>query len=215
MRRMLGAMAILLAACSSDEDLTRATPRQAAGNGESSGKPSRESDKPSPGAEGPGSSGGPDTEESAAAPTPPNFNQSGSRLKVMFIEGADGSRESVGTFFDSTRKEECVFARHASGGRRCIPLAAVGVAPYSTSAGCTDRLAYVEPKGAAPKYLMSFDGGYRIYAAGAVHMGSVYSANPSSCQEMSREPAFPGTFYTVGAEIPPSEFEAGELKHAE
>jgi hypothetical protein len=124
----------------------------------------------------------------------------------------------VGVFFDSARKEECSFTPHASGGRRCLPLGKAVKATYYT-ADCTGRLLYVEPNATPPEYiLVRTEGAARIHLVGAPHTGSAHYWQPKGCVEISadnRKRFFPGTFYTLGAEIPASEFESGELKHAE
>lgn len=73
-------------------------------------------------------------------------NVSGTRLRAKYYAGEDGSKQVTFAWRDTKRNEDCMFARIAGGGLRCIPSAAVA-AVYFLDAGCTSRV-WVQAKAA-------------------------------------------------------------------
>ncbi len=148
---------------------------------------------------------------------------SGSRLRVRYLAGADGSREFMG-FFDNQRNENCLFGsatvRAGDGTIRCLPSEAVAYqgAFYFADAACTVRLAAALKAQCAPKYAAMYSASqcpltetiYPILSAFTLG-GTIYFVNASAqCV------AYPGSLtsydlYTVGDEIPPSSFAGASI----
>jgi len=163
----------------------------------------------------PGGGGGP--------PDGTTDHTSGSRLRVRYLAGADGSREFIG-FFDSQRNENCLFGggtvRASDGTIRCLPSEAVAYqsAFYFEDAACTVRLAAALKSQCPPKYAAMYSSAqcpltetiYPILSA-FTPGGAIYYVNASAqCV------AYPGSLtsydlYTVGDEIPPSSFVAARV----
>lgn len=143
---------------------------------------------------------------------------SGSRLRVRYLAGADGSREVVG-FFDSQRNENCFFGgstvRASDGTIRCLPSETIAYQSsfYFQDAACTARLAAALKSQCPPKYAARYSASqcpltemiYPILSA-FTPGATIYYVNASAqCV------AYPGSltsydFYTVGDEIPPASF---------
>lgn len=147
---------------------------------------------------------------------------SGQRLRARYVAGADGSRE-FRAFFDTQRNEICYFRNGPDGSLRCMPDG-VSIGAYK-DAGCTVPLAYVnkgyETCNGAPKYAHIPGTGNPPACTGGVSLllitgklapQSVYLGTPASCEEV---PAGDWTpyydAYELGAEVPASAFEAGDI----
>lgn len=142
---------------------------------------------------------------------------SGSRLRVRYLAGADGSREFIG-FFDNQRNENCLFGggsiRASDGAIRCLPSDAVSFQAtfYFADAACKERLAAALKSECFPKYAAIYSSSQcpkteTIYPVLSSWSGSpVYYVNASAqCV------VYPGSLtsynlYTVGDEIAPSTF---------
>ena len=76
--------------------------------------------------------------------------QSGSRLKAIYFVGADGSKQPVfNQWYDSQRREHCMFTSHADGNYYCLPVGTEASGMFS-DAGCTQPLVAVVSGCAAP-----------------------------------------------------------------
>jgi hypothetical protein len=160
--------------------------------------------------------------------------QSGSRLKANYYAGSDGSKQWIG-WHDSQRNEDCGFTKAADGATRCMP-AGVAIVAYYADAACTQPLAYVSCyQGTPPRYVgaqyLGVPGapssdGYHLFPLGSTAtVTTAYQLVPSTGSDggacnvgqftytCTQQPATTvsylqseGTFYSVGAEIPPSAF---------
>ncbi|MCA9589930.1 MAG: hypothetical protein KC657_31720 [Myxococcales bacterium] len=134
---------------------------------------------------------------------------SGSRLKIRYLEGADGSKQ-FSAWFDTARNDECTFARHADGSVRCLPLTnppAANAQTYFDSSACTSRLALAQRTPTSPKYGVAYDpvGARMFHVIGGLHSGAVWSKNGANCTDTSTLKAT-YDFYPVGAEVEAAEF---------
>jgi hypothetical protein len=138
----------------------------------------------------------------------------GSRLKLRYYEGGDGTKQFTG-WFDSMRAEDCGFSLHSDGTTRCMPQAFATFGTFFTDAGCTATLGYATKGTPNVKYAIKYEtGGTRRFPATAPHVGAVYSGTPASCNLV---PA--GSFggidvYDLGAEVPSTSFVDATLKTA-
>jgi len=106
-------------------------------------------------------------------------NQSGTRLKVNYYAGADGSKQSTGTMRDSMLNVDCYFSKASDGTMRCMPVATattVGASVYADG-GCTQPIALVSqcPGTTTPTQVSA-----SIGTSGAIHtfaLGSVITAS--------------------------------------
>jgi hypothetical protein len=115
-------------------------------------------------------------------------NQSGTRLKIKYYLGADGSKAFKG-FYDSQLNVDCYFAKAADGTVRCIPVATATTttANYYADANCTQPVALVSqcPGTVTPTQVLAQIGTYgaiHTFALGAVaaNVSSVYTFVPAS-----------------------------------
>lgn len=163
----------------------------------------------------PGSTGG--TSMMNPVPDALAFPESGSRLKVRTIEGADGSANVIaGQFYDSELEETCYPGRGADGVTRCLP-SAQGANTYFSDADCTGRLVATLKGCLAPKYASWSTAGSSCGtdAMGVAPVGSqvvpseLYMRSGESCIELSAASTNQTVdFYSVGAELPASTFVA-------
>jgi hypothetical protein len=167
-------------------------------------------------------------------------NQSGTRLKVNYYAGADGSKQSAGSMHDSMRNEDCYFQNASDGTTRCMPTATH--VDYYVDAACTQGLVLVSNCAGTVK---------PTYVAGAIGVPSTYPAPPAESAHLfqlgstttvttpyllSLNTAPPGactqfvytctavstavwmaatadsTVYGVGAEVPPSAFVQASMR---
>jgi hypothetical protein len=100
----------------------------------------------------PSSSGGPAPPTSPTAPVPNALaegHKSGSRLKLRFYEGADGSKQFI-DFFDAELKTICSNGGRTPDGKlRCLP-SATGIM-YFVDSGCTTPTVYAVSKTRDPQ----------------------------------------------------------------
>lgn len=148
---------------------------------------------------------------------------SGSRLKAKYRLADDGSKEYIaGNWYDSQRQEDCGFQPSADGTQRCLPTA-TGLQPYYIDAACSQQLAqvYNNPACSAqvPKYASIY--GYtqdtcayfvHVYSVGPqVTPADVYLLNGANC--LKTAPSAIYTYYSLGAEIPPTSFVGSTVMH--
>jgi hypothetical protein len=147
-------------------------------------------------------------------------NESGTRLKVKYMAGGDGSK-SFFALYDSLLKENCSYVTMTDGTSRCAPTGILELASSKTflESTCSTQVVLVNPTacGGVPGYLRgtsdSCNGGpyiYKVFPIGAIVPGTiVYYLAGGVCK--------PQSLYvwqeirTLGAEMPPSSFVAGTL----
>jgi hypothetical protein len=141
-------------------------------------------------------------------------SQSGSRLKIRYYAGSDGSKQFV-TWLDSQLNQLCSFQTAADGVVRCLPSDAVGGGRFYADDACTvhlgaagncDTLRYAaiadsQSGCAAP--------GMHIYPIGKPYTGQVYNG-ASGCTPFTTTS---GTlFFNLGAEVAPTTFVSATLQ---
>lgn len=135
-------------------------------------------------------------------------NQSGSRIKVKFYAGDDGSKAFLG-LYDSQRQEDCTFSLASDGTTRCLP-GGLTTGSYFADSACTTKLALsfttscTTPKYATVTSVSCPSGGAQIFQLGAPFTGTAYGSTGTSCVVTT----IPGTFllYSIGSEVPPGSF---------
>jgi len=153
--------------------------------------------------------------EAAADP-----NQSGTRLKVRYYAGADGSKQSEG-MHDSMLNVDCFFQAMSDGTTRCVPSGYSLAIAYADSA-CTQPLFYTTKGCSPPAYgaaVSSTTGcsaeAWHIFSVGSAFTGSsYYSANGTMCTGPTPSSGLLNLYdvYTAGAEQPPSTFVQATLQ---
>jgi hypothetical protein len=144
----------------------------------------------------------------------------GSRLKPRYWTSEDGAKQYlVGAWYDSERAEDCAFMTAADGKTRCLPQALEFA--YYADAGCTQPMIMAQGSCTVPKYGISVaeascslePGSARIYAVGAaINPSNFYTKAGAGCYALGpTSPDF--TYYSVGAEVPPTDFVAATLAH--
>lgn len=139
---------------------------------------------------------------------------SGSRLKVRYLDGDDGSKQFFG-WHDSVLNDDCYLGQHADGSYRCLPtIPDVAFGGSYFAAGCTQAAA-IAYKGTTPKYVQAADTAatyrLRFYKVGAT-LTTLYVGTPGSCTSTSVPPGYDA--YLVGAEVPSSSFAGATVKIA-
>jgi hypothetical protein len=140
--------------------------------------------------------------------------QSGTRLKVQYYAGADGSKQTAG-MVDSTLNVYCNFALMSDGTIRCVPWPSPGsgfvlFSGTYADASCSQPLA-VAPKGCAapPPYALE-EGSpscgttvWHVFPISAAYTGaSYYTLSGTTCSGPSPTSGFTtGDLYTTGAEL--------------
>jgi hypothetical protein len=144
--------------------------------------------------------------EAAADP-----NQSGTRLKVNYYAGTDGSKQSADSMHDTMLNIDCSFRTMSDGTLRCAPIGgASGVGFYFADSACSQQLAMAAsgctPTNAYANVTSSTCGGYlAVYTLSGAYSGaSYYLKSGTNC--LGPTSTSGSTFYTVGAEQPPSTF---------
>jgi hypothetical protein len=146
-------------------------------------------------------------------------SQSGSRLKVKYMAGADGSRVPYGGLRDSMLNVDCSFLPAVDGTMRCFPIGGASASSFFVDQNCTQLLAYIGKGCAKTPYATASapSGGactetrYRVFSVGAPFMGMTFyqlsngicTGSPASNLSASYD------LYAVGAEVPASTFVAG------
>jgi hypothetical protein len=159
--------------------------------------------KPVPGADAPGGVPNAMADE---------WYASGTRLKIRYLEGADGSKQFVG-WYDSMRDDVCTHTRHADGRVRCLPPAGATVLNYSDSS-CIVRIAHGTKGAPAPKYAAASDPiGLRIQPVTGVYSGPIFSTATGSCAPAESLRAH-YDHYALGPELHGTLFAPAEAKNA-
>jgi hypothetical protein len=149
-------------------------------------------------------------------------NQSGTRLKLKYYVGADGSKQLF-ALHDSQLNVDCNFIAAADGVTRCLPGGAFASSLF-VDPGCTQLIAEWYRSTCPPPYFTSITNGtcgtptqQRVWALGPAFTGT--GAYAMSGQNCIAYPAAAFTslqatynFYTVGAEVPASSFVQGTLQ---
>lgn len=160
--------------------------------------------------------------EAAADP-----NQSGTRLKVHYYAGADGSKQTAG-MHDSMLNVDCYFQPMSDGTQRCVPIyggtgGQAAVQTYFADAACTQALATTFKGCAPPAYAINYVSApacdwqyvWHVYSIGTPYTGaSMYSLSGSTCSGPTPTSGLSSTYdiYTVGAELPPTTFVQATLQ---
>jgi hypothetical protein len=127
---------------------------------------------------------------------------SGSRLRVRYLIGADGSRQFLG-FVDLQRTEACVFTQ-ALGDYRCVPEFAVFTESYWAKSDCTGEPLYYQIKGiAAPKYVLD---GKTLHEVGPRFDNGIYAGRPNGCNAITANVRGAFEFMRIGAILPADSF---------
>lgn len=158
---------------------------------------------------------GPDgsTDPDGGTPSKPSMYTSGSRLKVKYYAGSDGSRSQIG-LYDTTLQTTCYFGVSADASVRCLPVNTPS--PYFSDAACTVRMALQTKGCAAPKYA-SFSTSGQGCPSTLTHIASVtgpvtpakyYYLSGNTCSDFGAAPSTLD-YYGIGAEVPPSAFVQG------
>jgi hypothetical protein len=165
--------------------------------------------------------------EAAADP-----NQSGTRLKVQFYAGADGSKLGTGAMFDSQLNVTCYFGEASDGTIRCLPVPSSNTVTIATQnffseASCTQALGVALGGAcAAPPTVISMSvtnactTTTTTYQAGSQFTGTLYQSSSTGCAALSSASqaalvADGFKFYSLGAQIPPpdpSQYVEGTLQ---
>jgi hypothetical protein len=142
-------------------------------------------------------------------------NQSGTRLKLTYYAGADGSKQAAG-LHDSMLNVDCSFETMGDGTLRCAPVYAVSalISSYYADAACSQPLALTYAGCSVPAYAASAESSscpwqqtHHVFAVSGPYSGaSYYSGSPGSCSGPNPASAVSGSFYAPGAELPPSNF---------
>jgi len=147
---------------------------------------------------------------------------SGSRLKARYIAGEDGSKSYLpGQWYDTERQENCFFQTAADGKKRCLPAETLKESlPYFIDAACTATGAYRNTPACTtppPDYALTYSGPVcstvvKVHQVGAQHLGPVYYIDAfGQCSDLGDTDGW--DFFSLGAEIPPTEFVAGAEAH--
>jgi len=172
-----------------------------------------------PGAPGANADGSSSSSSSSSGSPVPNamageWHKGGSRLKLRYLKGDDGTQQFLGWSDSARGGEDCSFLQHADGSWRCMPTATALVGGYFASASCTGtELVYLAKGLPAPKYGQKYEGlGTRRYPVTKPHAGAVYWRQPTTgaCQDVSSL-STSSDVYAVGPELPPSAFVLGTL----
>jgi hypothetical protein len=141
-------------------------------------------------------------------------HKSGTRLKLRFYEGSDGSRQFI-DFYDSELKTTCVVpSRTADGKDRCVP--SQSGTPYYSTAACTGApTLYAVPKTSPqPTVLVvravnstpltAYASGGLVAAPATVYQGGDQGTG-GGCAETSSSPST-FNYYAVGAPLADTAF---------
>jgi len=144
------------------------------------------------------------------APVVPNamadtWYKSGTRLKLRYYQGDDGSRQFMG-FYDTQRAEVCSFTKLGNA-VVCLPPAS-GVGTYWTNSACSGPLV-ATPKAVAPeKHAINFIT-LEIFEVAALYDGPIYSGSSASCAATGTGASLlrqSQNFYSVGTKLTAAAF---------
>jgi hypothetical protein len=176
----------------------------------------------SAGAGGGGGTGGTGGAGGGGVTVPPDW-VSGTRLRAIVQTTADGGKAYQG-WYDSQLKVPCYLVRATDDSTRCLPVQVAVTKSFFSDSGCSMPImlaAWSDPC-PAPAYAYDSVSGvsclpspagatsyqYLEYAVGSA-VSTFYAGTPASCHAVT-VPAG-GTYYAVGAVVPPSTFAAGAI----
>jgi hypothetical protein len=153
---------------------------------------------------------------------------SGTRLKGLYIQGADGLKAyDPTTFYDSQLATDCRLTALSDGNFYCAPATPTGNSNYSgllfADTACTQILYFSATGDLLPKfayYTVSFSTAadadlQRVYPIGQATTGPahvyLWNFSAQSCEAYTSSVA--GTWYQTGAELQPSQFVALSQGH--
>ena len=142
-------------------------------------------------------------------------SQSGTRLKLQYYAGSDGSKQTAG-MYDSMLHVPCAFGAASDGKVRCLPTPSLAVTIYTQSyfadASCSQALGVSAGFCMAPAVIVSSVTNNctttnTSYQAGPQWTGPLYESS-SGCTAVpsATQTAWSGaglSFYTLGAQIQP------------
>lgn len=139
---------------------------------------------------------------------------SGTRLKVRYVAGEDGSQVYKG-MFDTQRNEECFFGIASDGQLRCIPTfdRAASASGYFSDAACTSPV-FVAVCAANLGYIYNSTcpTQFRIFTLNTGLPPQTYIRDAqASCVATTLTPIAGYTYYTSAGEIAPSSFARGDV----
>jgi hypothetical protein len=143
-------------------------------------------------------------------------NQSGTRLKVKYYAGADGSKAFAG-FYDSQLKVDCYFGQAADGTTRCIPVPGATFVGYYADAACTQPLIAATAGCAQPAYASKSDTGCGASTVHTFQVGSPFAGNSTyflsgaTCSGPSPTPSGI-SYFSLGSEMAANSFVAATLQ---
>jgi hypothetical protein len=144
--------------------------------------------------------------------------QSGTRLKVQYYAGSDGSQQVAG-MFDSQLNVQCFFSKASDGKTRCLPgpdpnTVTIYTEGYFADASCTQPLGVSAGQCAPAPNVISVTVATNCppttttYQAGAQFTGPLYITSSSTCTAVptATQQALVTAgykFYSLGAQIQP------------
>jgi len=157
------------------------------------------------------------TDPTPAANADPS--QSGTRLKLQYYAGADGSKQTAG-MFDSQLNVQCYFGKASDGTTRCLPSpSSTTVTAYAESfysdVSCSQALGETTGPCSQTPTVISVTATNNStctttvtnYQAGPAFTGPIYQSSSSGCAALGSSQASLVAagfkFYALGAQIPP------------
>jgi len=144
-------------------------------------------------------------------------SQSGTRLKLQYYVGTDGSQLAAG-MFDSQLNVQCYFGKASDGKIRCLPFPTptvlIGTQNFYVDAMCSQVLGVAyNAKCAAPSVIdvpntNNCTTSDTLYRVGAQFTGALYQSSSTGCAALdaNSQKALVGagyTFYELGSQIQP------------
>jgi len=155
--------------------------------------------------------------------------EDGSRIVNVYQSTEDGLRTPVGVYYDKQLKTNCYFQIASDGKNRCLPL--INHAGFYSNSLCSDsrEVAMISKGSCAPEFIgvivvpdnkCPLSSKVKIYNVGAKIVVPaidfvIYYRSGDSCVSVSIPlSSYPDyDFYTVGSEIPPTNYVEGFLTH--
>lgn len=148
-------------------------------------------------------------------PVPEAQAESGARLKALYLNGADGSKQFSMRWFDTARNEECTFRTFSLDGSKSVCLPSYEIVSYVqgyTDASCTSPLYALigDCNQKLPKYVVVHNSAAACGAPPTLHLlGPKYVGDryEKGTDGVCRR-AMPGNsgFNELGAAVPSSSF---------
>lgn len=168
----------------------------------------------------PGGPGGSNNSNMMTNASADDFNADGTRLKVSYYKGADGSESSFG-LYDSSLKVACSWWPATDGTTRCMPIDANTY--FYADASCQMPILFWTHGCTPPKYIYTAtqQGGacgttyaYAIHPIGSMisSPAQIYELIGGSCTESSASGG-DDDVWTLGSAIPPSSFVEGTAEN--